>query len=562
MFSKSAITPPCRAARGNWRNALRCEVTMLIKVQFGGKKKYIKLEEVCFLDFLSAVQQKFLIPEDTTLKVTDDHGVEVDEDVFPELATNKEMCFIIHTDDELLFAETSKGSTDFSDLTEFGASSNHTEYVTVTTCDLTVLQQGVVQVPSSPSLTDTLSVSSSLSSSDSGSQIIQPVMDRVHARNNIKQILTSKPTGLTVIKEYEETGSLKDSTRRLMVNIIVAHMREKEGRAVSKGAKEFHAFGIVSLFPTMKDPYSKKGYEHFYDIQSNTGFLEWRMKTVQRKSRTSTSQSRVELKGGPTLSRTIGALHDQRMGDECMEAMSLLHHTTDHDTVFKKMKETFHYRQQILHDPQRSANVLQMFPRFLDVKGLEKWNTSLKEKVIQEARNLKETALLKRHLKAALKEDSDTTDDPEWDSDMASLFVLLHLLTPQPAGRKRPKKISVEEATTHLVKFYKSCQSLDDHLLTTEGNPQPYLLASGTSKAQVSTFYIVMDRKILPCQSCTSLGAFDELFKSHFVFGVKYDDALSSLYTFVQTTVYNIDIGTTEETPKVKELRARLLNKH
>ncbi|XP_056332071.1 uncharacterized protein LOC130243795 [Danio aesculapii] len=216
-----------------------------------------------------------------------------------------------------------------------------------------------------------------------------------------------------------------------MVNIIVAHMREKEGRAVSKGAKEFHAFGIVSLFPTLKDPYSKKGYEHFYDIQSNTGFLEWRMKTVQRKSRTSsTSQSRVELKGGPTLSRTIGALHDQRMGDECMEAMSLLHHTTDHDTVFNKTKETFHYRQQILHDPQRSADVLQMFPRFLDVKGLilqdfslmfgaevasrflEKWNTSFKEKVIQEARNLKETALLKQHLKAAQKEDSDTTDDP------------------------------------------------------------------------------------------------------------------------------------------------------
>lgn len=29
-------------------------------------------------------------------------------------------------------------------------------------------------------------------------------------------------------QEYEDTGSLKDSTRRLMVNIIVDHMREKE----------------------------------------------------------------------------------------------------------------------------------------------------------------------------------------------------------------------------------------------------------------------------------------------------------------------------------------------
>ncbi|KAI3369626.1 hypothetical protein L3Q82_025338, partial [Scortum barcoo] len=179
------------------------------------------------------------------------------------------------------------------------------------------------------------------------------------------------------------------------------------------------------------------------------------------------------------------------------------------------------------------------------------------QKVIQEAKNLKETSLLKRHLTSALNEGSDTTDDPEWDSDMSSLLVLLHLLTPQPTGRKWPKKISIEEATDHLGKFQKSCQNLEDHLMTTEGCSQPYLLATGTSKAQVFTFYVVLDKKLVPCQSCTSLGTFDELFKSHFVFSVKYDDSLSSLYTFL----YNIDIGRTEETPRVKELRARLLNK-
>lgn len=134
-----------------------------------------------------------------------------------------------------------------------------------------------------------------------------------------------------------------------------------------------------------------------------------------------------------------------------------------------------------------------MFGAEVTSRFLEKWNTSFKEKVIQEARNLKETALLKQHLKAVLN------DDPKWDSDMASLLVLLDLLTPQSAGRKRPKKISVGEATYHLVKFHKSCQSLDDHLLTTKGNPQPYILASGTSKAQVSTFYFVLDRKVLLC---------------------------------------------------------------
>ena len=41
----------------------------------------------------------------------------------------------------------------------------------------------------------------------------------------------------------------------------------------------------------------------------------------------------------------------------------------------------------------------------------------------------------------------------------------------------------------------------------------------------------------------SSLGAFDKLFKAHFVFGILYNKMLQNMYTFVQTTVYNIDIG-------------------
>ncbi|XP_030595540.1 uncharacterized protein LOC115787108 [Archocentrus centrarchus] len=388
----------------------------LIKVQLGAKKKYVKLEDVCFSDFVSAFQETFLIPEDTILKVTDDHGVEVDDDVFPELAA-REICFVIYTDDELPLTESSSNSADCSDKTE---------YVTL---DLSVVQQGG-EIPSSPSLTDTASVSSSLSSdtSDLGCKRSES-LDSNYARNTVEQILTSKPAGMTVIKEYEETGSLKDSTRRLMVNIIVVHMREKEGSRVSKATKEFHALGIV--FPALKDPYSNKGYEHFYNIQSNKGFLEWRLKTVQCQSRTaSSSLKKVVLKGGPTSSRpTVVTTGDQQTGDDCMEAISLLNHTTDRDLVFHKMRDTFQYCQQILHNPQHSADVLQIFPRFLDIRlilqdlslmfgeetasrFLRKWNTSFKDKVTQEAKNLKETSLLKRHLRSALNEGSDTTDDP------------------------------------------------------------------------------------------------------------------------------------------------------
>ncbi|KAF6719857.1 hypothetical protein FQA47_000177, partial [Oryzias melastigma] len=261
---------------------------MLVKANYGGTKKYIKLQEACFSDFLSAVQEKFLIPETTTLKVTDDQGVEVDEDVFSEVATSKEICFLIYTPNEPSSEESSQ---------TFGCSD-----------------------------------------------------------------------------QTENTSTTSKATQ---------------------------------------------------------GFLEWRVKTVQRKFRTSsTPHKKVQLRGGPTSPRVSGTSDDQRTGDECMEAISLLQHTTNCDVVFQKMRETFQYRRQILQDPQISADVLKIFPRFLDVKGLilqdfllmfgaeaasrllEKWNTSFKEKVIQEAQSLKGSTLLRKYLKAALNEESDTPEEP------------------------------------------------------------------------------------------------------------------------------------------------------
>ena len=71
----------------------------------------------------------------------------------------------------------------------------------------------------------------------------------------------------------------------------------------------------------------------------------------------------------------------------------------------------------------------------------------------------------------------------------------------------------------------------------------------------------MIDKKLIPCQGTTSLAAVDELFKVHFVFSVSYDAALNNMYTFLQTTVYGVDVDTTKESPKVKELRAKLMNR-
>ncbi|TDH16396.1 hypothetical protein EPR50_G00020440 [Perca flavescens] len=192
------------------------------------------------------------------------------------------------------------------------------------------------------------------------------------------------------------------------------------------------------------------------------------------------------------------------------------------------MKMTFQHRQDLVHDPQRSTDVFKTFPRFLDVKGLvnqdflllfgaetaskmlEKWDTSFKPKIIKEAKQLTPTTELCRLLKAAEK----LAENDEM------------------AGRKRTK-ISPSDAMDKIVHFHKKA---------------------------IDTFYIAVDKQLILCQATSSLGAFDELFKSHYVFNLSYDESLVHFYTFLQTTVYYIDVTTTDESPRVRELRAKLLN--
>ncbi|KAJ8389229.1 hypothetical protein AAFF_G00122490 [Aldrovandia affinis] len=257
--------------------------------------------------------------------------------------------------------------------------------------------------------------------------------------------------------------------------------------------------------------------------------------------------------------------------------MSLLNHTTDTSLIFQKMRETFQHRQKLVNDPGNGVDILSTFPRFLDTKGLvdqdftllfddetssrllQKWDVFFKPNIIKEASQLTSTPELRRLVRSAESPpESDLDEATTYNPEMASLLLLLHLLPPPPGGPKSPK-VSAWDAVERLVVFHKSCCSLEEHLRNRQGR-QPYLLAVGRQKSKIDSFYIVMDKHLIPCQANRSLGAFDELFKAHFVFNVSYDVALVNFYTFLQTAVYNIDVGKMKETPRVRELRARLLN--
>ncbi|XP_055018851.1 uncharacterized protein LOC110158784 [Boleophthalmus pectinirostris] len=176
------------------------------------------------------------------------------------------------------------------------------------------------------------------------------------------------------------------------------------------------------------------------------------------------------------------------------------------------------------------------------------------------------TGFLAWRLKFVQKEASDgkkrksQTPSPKgWDGDISSILVLLHLLPPPPHGCKRPGKLSARQAYDQLVKFLKTGTSIQDHLDSVRESRQPYLLACGNTKHMIHKYYIVTDKHVIPCKSSDSLAAFDELFKAHFGFGTSYNQDLINVYNFLQTTIYDIDVGSSKVSPRVAELRARFL---
>ncbi|XP_039649874.1 uncharacterized protein LOC120555261 [Perca fluviatilis] len=411
---------------------------MLFKAQYHGKKKYIKLNGASHSEFLKEAKVKFSIPTETDIYVLDDTGTEVDEEVFSDILEEK--TDILWTIVDVL---------------------------------------SVTDSPVPSSCTDTLSLSSCSSESDTSlkSPQSQHIDDSSsQAKELVKRVLEQKPGGEKILKEYAMRGEMKDRTRRDLVNIIVADMVEKYGRAPPKDKRTQYALGIVTLFPSLKDPYSKKGYEHFFDADSNEGYIAWKLKNTQRDLGSSSGFRRKSShtldSSGPELEREVSKEH-QLEGDQCCEAISLLKHSTDKEQIFMKMRATFNHRQKLVHDPERCSTVLAVFPRFLDTKGLvlqdfellfgaetsskllEKWGTLLKAKVIEQANNFSKTPFLDYLIQSAEENPDEDEEVPGWDSDMASLLLLVYLLPPPPSGKKGAVKISIREAVDRVVKFHK-----------------------------------------------------------------------------------------------------------
>ncbi|XP_065119095.1 uncharacterized protein [Paramisgurnus dabryanus] len=514
---------------------------MLVRVACRGTQKYVKVTETNgeynYHQFHQEVIKKFGLPYDVDVTYKDSTETEVDADIFSELLLQGNVTLTACMDDDL-------SDVSMSSYASFSSNAS------------------------------TLYIDEPLTKK---ARLTEDCTDKQEAKNMVNEVLMSKPGGAKIMFEYSKTQTLSDSTRRQLVNMLVADMIEVYGRAPPQTVRTKYALGIVSVFPYLEDPYSKNGYEHFYDASSGTGYLAWRLKTVQRNTHIGEKHrpESPDTSNGPLSEREPFSTTEQLTGDEYREAISVMKHTSDDTVIMEKMKATFQYRQSMARNPQMSQDVLDLFPRFLDTPGLikqdfsmlfgevisekflAKWSTFFKPKVINEAKGLSTNYHIEELIRDAQHESDD--DSTGWDSDISALLLLLCLLPPTPKGQRKAGKISPLQAADHLVRFLKKGTSIPA-FLESFGSAQPFLLCVGENKKSLQRFFIIVDMKAIPCKAQTSVGAFDELFKAHFVFSTSYSESLSSFYTFIQTAIYNIDAGTSKERPRVRELRARFLS--
>ncbi|XP_030591298.1 uncharacterized protein LOC115784280 [Archocentrus centrarchus] len=254
------------------------------------------------------------------------------------------------------------------------------------------------------------------------------------------------------------------------------------------------------------------------------GYLAWRLKTIQRKSTLSEGRrSSCQLTGcGPTARGDASFNPEVTLREEpYKEANSFMKYSSDEAAIRNKMKMMFDYRCKMVLDENRSSSVLTEFPRFRDVRGLieqdfilefgedvatrflERWLTVFKHKVIQQSKTLPTSTDLEEVIYcaegASSEEELDETLTSGWDSDLASIILLFHLIPPSCQGYKRRGKVSPSQDEEHHVVFQKVCNSgtsVQEHADAMNSTTQPYPLAVGTKRSTIHEFFIVLDKQV------------------------------------------------------------------
>ncbi|CAH0552507.1 unnamed protein product [Brassicogethes aeneus] len=366
--------------------------------------------------------------------------------------------------------------------------------------------------------------------------------------------------GGDILNKYEKLGLMPNTERKQLVNITCAKLVEMYGLKVPEFAKRNLGEAIINIFPSLRDPTGKYGYEAFYSNNNGgEGYLSWRLRTIARttyKKEGPKRKQKNDLQNEPPAKITKIIEKTQEISD----AIEFLKHVDKNelDVIYQKMDFTYKYRKGL------GDIILKEFPRFFDVPSLLERDFLIEfpNKVNFEDRFTADLDKILNIYDYTVKnplldiQKSSPLNEPGWDKTTRAALAILYMLPPTP-NRQNKENNHLSPIDRFIV--FKNNNIPLEEVISKKRTSQPIIVAQGSNKGAITQYNIILDNKIIPCpRFCSSAKAIQCLFMSHFVFSLEYDEYLKHFWRFIQTYYFEIDAEKIIYTPKMIELRTRL----
>ncbi|XP_065099519.1 uncharacterized protein [Paramisgurnus dabryanus] len=399
-----------------------------------------------------------------------------------------------------------------------------------------------------------------------------PSSQQKHQRNRIdvdtlRALIESK--GPSILTDYEASGMLSETSRKLLVKIGVSALVERSGFYPCNDEKRMLAESVVTLFPSLKIKIGEEneGFEHFYDPVSHSGFIEMKLRNLRRNLHDDQrlyQRKRIRISDSSVVSITL-EVEDESTQEWTTVIKRMKPSPENLHTIKMGMEKTYSNRRSWISNKSPTVKeIFEEYPRFIDMPYLldtefgkmfpgkadlflRKWEGNIVPK-LQKMATEKDPLVM-------------PTDNGSEESCYRALQLLTTLLPPTASGRSKGwAKCSTKSALVYLLDIKPagtSISSLLDNSQKIVENHQPHIVCFGAPSSTAQ--YIIVaenDKLAIPLEDNSLTCAIDKLFKVYWVCNVEYPAQLTSVFNFFES-LYELPFSGGKRS-KVVELIAKL----
>ncbi|XP_074107790.1 uncharacterized protein LOC141533033 [Cotesia typhae] len=358
-------------------------------------------------------------------------------------------------------------------------------------------------------------------------------------KEKLRRLILATAYGDDLMKEYDQNQYLSTANHKKIIRLIVKYLldyKDKIKRTLSSNDKAECAAAVIELFPNLRNPHGKLGYEHFYDSTSSSGYIATGLSNSSRKKPGSNCVKSIKDKSSDAVLREVTETQAVNETVDVKDAIEFM------KSAVPDQKDDIILKIQLIHDIRRflhmNENFFTVYPRFLDVPELIDVEFKLLFPEIASDIFIK---TFPKYILAALdvyeveKRDKSMLD---WDQVTNSLISLTQLVPPTAKGKKNAIRVKTKLIVDKLIVLRPFGTPLQ--LKDSTKSPQPKLLAVGLNKSAISQYHISIDNHCISLKVKSIVEAIDALFKAHYVFNVKFDVDLKNFWIFMQHNFYGI----------------------